>query len=195
MPLKPLSTALGTVFPDLPTSSPDSGAPDGIRAIRRATAWRKNLTRAWSYWRGRASSEHEAARIDAVFEQQLADGPDFARYHRDSDFSAAPKVRLNHNDMAELMATYRAIERGSWKVKEKGEHGGALGRSALRLLEPFLFVLYRPGKAICVPYEAIAEAALLSRRTVAEAIQHLARLGLITFHRRSESRPSWATTR
>jgi hypothetical protein len=32
----------------------------------------------------------------------------------------------------------------------------------------FLFVLYRPGKALCVPYEAIPEAALLSRRTVAD---------------------------
>jgi hypothetical protein len=51
--------------------------------------------RALSYWRSRASSEHEAARIDAVFEQQIVEGPDFARYHRDSDFSAAPKVRLD----------------------------------------------------------------------------------------------------
>jgi hypothetical protein len=41
------------------------------------------LIRAWSYWRSRASCEHGAVRIDAVFEQQLAEGPDFARYHRD----------------------------------------------------------------------------------------------------------------
>jgi hypothetical protein len=55
-----------------------------------------------------------------------------------------------------------------------------------------LFVLYRPGKALCVPYKAIAEAALLSRRPVADAIQHLA--GLITLHRGSSaSRPSWVS--
>jgi hypothetical protein len=38
------------------------------------------------------------------------------------------------------MTTYRAIERGSWEVraKAKGKHGGALGRSALRVLETFL---------------------------------------------------------
>jgi hypothetical protein len=165
MPLKPLSEITGSLFPELPTSSPDSGAPQGVRATKQAAAWRADITRAWAHWRGKASSEHEAARIDAAFEEQLAEGPDFARYHRDSDFRKAPEVRLDRNDMAKLMTTYRAIERGSWKVKAKGKHGGALGRSALRVLETFLFVLYRPGKALCVPYEAIAEAALLSRRT------------------------------
>jgi hypothetical protein len=184
MPLKPLSEITGSLFPELPTSSPDLGAPQGVRATKQAAAWRADITRAWAHWRGKASSEHEAARIDAAFEEQLAEGPDFTRYHRDSDFRKAPEVRLDRNDMAKLMTTYRAIERGSWKIKAKGKHGGALGRSALRVLETFLFVLYRPGKALCVPYEAIAEAALLSRRTVADAIQHLARLGLITLHRR-----------
>jgi hypothetical protein len=117
MPLKPLSEITGSLFPELPTSSPDSGAPQNVRATRRAALWREELTRAWGYWRGKASSEHEAARIDAAFEEQLAEGPDFTRYHRDSDFRKAPEVRLDRNDMAKLMTTYRAIERGSWKVK------------------------------------------------------------------------------
>jgi hypothetical protein len=184
MPLKLLSEITGSLFPELPTSSPDSGASQRVRATKQAAAWRADITRAWAHWRGKASSEHEAARIDVAFEEQLAEGPDFSRHHRGSDFRDAPQVRLDRNDMAKLMTTYRAIERGSWKVKAKGEHGGAIGRSALRVLETFLFVLYRPGKALCLPYEAIAEAALLSRRTVADAIQHLARLGLITLHRR-----------
>jgi hypothetical protein len=48
--------------------------------------------RVWKppYWHGKASSEHEAARIDAAFEEQLAEGPDFTRYHRDS---MAPPLR------------------------------------------------------------------------------------------------------
>ena len=66
----------------------------------------------------------------------------------------------------------------------QGQARRRAGRSALRVLETFLFVLYRPGKALCLPYEAIAYAAGLSRRTVVEAMQHLARLGLITLHRR-----------
>jgi hypothetical protein len=92
MPLKPLSEITGSLFPELPTSSPDSGAPQGVRAFRRAALWREGLTRAWGYWRGKASSEHEAARIDAAFEEQLTEGPDFSRYHRDSDFRDAPGV-------------------------------------------------------------------------------------------------------
>jgi hypothetical protein len=60
------------------------------------------------------------------------------RLHRGSDFREAPKVHLDGNAVAKLMATYRAIERGSWKTKAKGKHGGALGRPALRLLETFL---------------------------------------------------------
>ena len=67
MPLKPLSEITGSLFPELPTSSPDSGAPQGVRAFRRAELWREGLTRAWGSWRGKASSEHEAARIDAAF--------------------------------------------------------------------------------------------------------------------------------
>jgi hypothetical protein len=123
MPLKPLSEITGSLFPELPTSSPDSGAPQGVRAFRRAELWREGLTRAWGYWRGKASSDHEAARIDAAFEEQLAEGPDFSRYHRDADFRDAPQVRLDRNDVAKLMTTYRAIERGSWKVKAEGKQG------------------------------------------------------------------------
>jgi hypothetical protein len=176
----PLSETTDTLFPELATSSTETGA----RSKRREAQWRSDLTRAWGYWRGKARSDHEAARIDASFEEQLAEGPDFIRYHRDSDFRDAPKVHLDGNAVAKLMATYRAIERGSWKVKEKGKHGGALGRPALRLLETFLFVLYRPGKALCLSYDSIAAAAMLSRRCVVDAMQHLARLGLITIHRR-----------
>jgi hypothetical protein len=77
MPLKPLFQITAELFPELPTSSADSSAPQGVRATRRAALWREGLTRAWGYWRGKATSEHEAARIDAAFEQQLAEGPDF----------------------------------------------------------------------------------------------------------------------
>jgi hypothetical protein len=52
MPLKPLSEITGSLFPELPTSSRDSGAPPAVRAFRRAELWREGLTRAWGYWRG-----------------------------------------------------------------------------------------------------------------------------------------------
>jgi DNA-binding Lrp family transcriptional regulator len=41
-------------------------------------------------------------------------------------------------------------------------------------------MLRRPGESLRLSYEAIAEAALLSPRTVGRAIQRLANLGIIT---------------
>jgi DNA-binding IscR family transcriptional regulator len=61
------------------------------------------------------------------------------------------------------------------------KRGGTIGHSAMRVLEAFFtFMLRRPGESLCLSYEAIAEAALLSPRTVGRAIQRLANLGLIT---------------
>jgi hypothetical protein len=54
---------------------------------------------------------------------------------------------------------------------------------AQRVLEALLW-RYRPGKGLCLPYEAIAEAAHYCRRTIADALARLKRLGLITVHRR-----------
>jgi len=181
MPLNTLGTITGSLFPSLEqTPSPARAS----HSPRREAAWRADLTRAWGYWRGKARDEAEGARIDAAFEEQLAEGPDFTRYHRGSDFKDAPSVTLDGNSCAKLMAAWRSIERGSWKAKEKGKHGGVIGKTGLRVLEAFLFVLYRPGRPICVPYEAIATAAMCSRRAVATALQWLQHMGLLTVHRR-----------
>jgi hypothetical protein len=179
MPFPPLTEHTDSLFPDQPPAPrPATNSP------RREAAWRADLTRAWGYWRGRAKDEAEAARIDAAFDEQMEEGPDFARYHRGSEFKDAPRVTLDRNDVAKLMAAWRAIERGSWNAKEKGKHGGVIGKLPLRVLEAFLFVLYRPGRAICLPYEAIAKAAMISRRSVATALELLERMGLLTIHRR-----------
>jgi hypothetical protein len=175
----PSSSRTASLFPDLPPA-PSSAT----NSPRREAAWRADLTRAWGYWRSRAKDEAEAARIDAAYDEQLAEGPDFARYHRGSEFRDAPRINLDRNDLAKLMTVWRAIERGSWNDKEKGKHGGVIGKLPLRVLEAFLFVLYRQGRSICVPYEAIATAAMICRRSVAMALALLERMGLLTIHRR-----------
>jgi hypothetical protein len=172
-----------SLFPDL-TGEQSPTPARTINSRRREVAWRADLTRAWGYWRGKARNEADAAHIDSAFEEQLAEGPDFTRYHQGSEFRDAPRITLDGNARARLMAVYRQIERGTWKTKEAGKHGGVIGKSALRVLEAFLFVLYRPGKAICVPYEAIAAAAMISRRTVATVLPRLERMGLLTVYRR-----------
>ena len=87
---------------------------------------------------------------------------------------------LNANDQEKLekmMAPYRAIE----EAGAKGKKGGVIGHSGMCVLEAFLtFRLSRPGEKLRLSREAIAEAALLSPRTVGRTIQHLANLGLIT---------------
>jgi len=61
------------------------------------------------------------------------------------------------------------------------KRGGTIGHSAMRVLEAFFtFMLRRPGESLRLSYEAIAEAALLSPRTVGRAVRRLAGLGLIT---------------
>jgi CRP-like cAMP-binding protein len=76
-----------------------------------------------------------------------------------------------------MMVPYRAIE----EAGAKGKRGGTIGHSAMRVLEAFFtFMLRRHGESLRLSYEAIAEAALLSPRTVGRAVQRLASLGIIT---------------
>ena len=59
--------------------------------------------------------------------------------------------------------------------------GGTIGHSAMRVLEVFFtFMPRRLGESLRLSYETIAEAALLSPRTVGRAVRRLAGLGLIT---------------
>jgi hypothetical protein len=156
------------------------GAKRAIRATKRAAEWRKDLHRAHGYLRSRAGEE-EGKALDAELERQLAAGPDFARYHGGSDFRDAPILHLDRNAIAKIKVAAHAIDTAEWKDRAKGKHGGAT--PARCVLEALLW-LSRPGKGLCLPYEAIAEAAHYCRRTIADALQRLKRLGLITIHRR-----------
>jgi DNA-binding transcriptional ArsR family regulator len=80
----------------------------------------------------------------------------------------------DHEKLEKMMAPYHAIEDQSWEARAKGKRGGTIGHSAMRVL------LRRPGETLRLSYEAIAEAALLSPRTVGRAIRRLANLGIIT---------------
>jgi DNA-binding MarR family transcriptional regulator len=88
----------------------------------------------------------------------------------------------DHENLEKLTAPYWAID------EARGKGQGEIGRPALRVLEAFFVItLRRPGESLCLSQEAIAEAALLSPRTVGRAVRRLAGLGLITIHRRHKS--------
>jgi carbon monoxide dehydrogenase subunit G len=75
----------------------------------------------------------------------------------------------DHEKLEKMMAPYHAIEDQSWEARAKGKRGGTIGHSAMRVL------LRRPGETLRLSYEAIAEAALLSPRTVGRAIRRPSR--------------------
>jgi hypothetical protein len=80
----------------------------------------------------------------------------------------------DHEKLEKMMAPYHAIEDQSWGAMAKGKRGGTIGHSAMRVLEAFFtFTLRRPGESLHLSHEAIAEAAVLSPRTVGRAIQRL----------------------
>ncbi len=170
------------LFPQL-GQAPQPSQP-AIRATRRAAQWREDVTRQWAYFRQRARSEAESARYDEAFERLLEEGPDFLRHHSESDFYSPPPFKIDRNDRAKLMHMVRAIENGSRKVKDKGKHGGALGRMAVRVLEVLLFVIAASSRALCVSYDRLAEVAGMCRRTAFSAIRTLALMGFVTVHRR-----------
>lgn len=172
------------LFPQLVDQQPPQPSERAIRATRRAAQWRADVTREWSYWRGRARSAEEGARYDEAFDRLLQEGPDFLRYHGESDFTTPPRLKIDRNDRAKLMVMARAIERGSWKIRDKGKHGGALGRVATRILEVLLFIVAVNNAGLCVSYERLAELAGMCRRTAFSAIQTLALMGFVTIHRR-----------
>lgn len=176
-----ISQSLSLDLPKTP-SAPDSGAE--VRATRRAAQWRADLQRSWGYLRQRARTEAEREALDAELEKALEAGPDFTRYHATASYQEGPKVSIDRNLAAKIMVVARAIERNSFAVRQKGKHGGALGRAALRVLETLLYVVRPYRGRLCPSYDTLAELALMSRRTVGSAIETLERLGFITVHRR-----------
>jgi hypothetical protein len=112
-------------------------------------------------------------------QQVLFQGSDEAL--SDAVVAKAP-IDWNHlNADDHEMAPYHAIEDQSRVVMAKAKRAGTTGHSAIPVLEAFVtFMLRRPGLSLRLYYEAIAEAALPSPRTVGRAIQRLPNLGIIT---------------
>lgn len=87
---------------------------------------------------------------------------------------------------AQLWHKARRFDR---QTHEPGKHGGAIGRTALDVLQVLLFdfLNYATGR-LDPSYDAIAAKAGMCRRTVADALQRLRSLGLLHWQRRcSES--------
>jgi hypothetical protein len=76
------------------------------------------------------------------------------------------------------------IERKSWAIRQKGKHGGALGRSALTVLRVLLFVVSKREGCLYPSLETLARLARMAKQTVVNAIRTLVTMGFLTVHRR-----------
>lgn len=155
-----------------------------VRSERREAAWRKQVVQQASAYL--AIEPDKADEIGAELEKQLAEGPDFARYRRGSRLMEAPQVNTDRNFCARLMFIADTIERKTWRHREKGKHGGQIGRSAITLLRVLLFVVKKTKGRLCPSYDHLARLCRLSRRAVVNAMQTLKRMGFVTIHRRCQ---------
>jgi DNA-binding MarR family transcriptional regulator len=166
---------------------PSNNAPTGSPVARsrdRAAAWRADMAKAASYLYQRTTTPEQHAEIDATYQEALAEGPDFARYHRGSEFRNPPRVNTDRNHLARLMFMADTIERKSWAVRAKGKHGGALGRSALAVFRVLLFVVTKREGCLYPSLETLARLARMSKPTVVTAIARLVLMGFLTVYRR-----------
>jgi hypothetical protein len=158
------------------------GEPRIIRNRDRAASWHSDVRRA-------ASDAHEqyrapAEEINTALAEAIAEGPDFARCHRGSDFRAPPRVNTDRNYIDRLMFMARMIERKSCAVRKKGKHGGTLGKTALRLIEIMIFVANKSAGYLAPSYDTLARLTCMSRRAIVTAMRVLVSMGFVTIHRR-----------
>ena len=181
-------------FKALIDAAPDRfpvAAPSPIRSTRKAAQWTGAICRAYGYASDRIRDPGQRAELDALYEKTLAAGPDFAKVRRNADFSPAPIVVYSKEAAAEIMRQARQIERESFATRAKGEHGGALGRMALQLLEWLCYVLWPKACFGMVPSLAhIATSSRMSRATVVEAMKPLEAFGFLTIQRRRQRVPT-----
>jgi hypothetical protein len=176
--------AWGAVRPKFDFGDAPAIEPRRIRNRDRAASWQSDIYRAATEARARQQCGSEAEEINAALAETLAEGPDFSRCRRGSDFRAPPKVNTDRNYIDRLMFMARMIERKSYVVRKKGKHGGTLGKAALRLLEIMIFVANKSAGYLAPSYDTLARLACMSRRTIITAMGVLEKMGFVTIHRR-----------
>jgi hypothetical protein len=168
-----------------PVAPPASPAPAIIRSTKKAGQWSAGIYRAYLYLSTRFSEPWQLAELDKQFQETLEDGPDFLKVRREAEFIAVPVVAYSPAAAAEIMKQAREIERETYECREKGKHGGGIGRTGMLLLEWFCFVMWPMAKNGMYPSLAyIAKGARMSKETVTEAMKTLELFGFLTVMRR-----------
>ena len=106
----------------------------------------------------------------------------FRHRRREKVFGDGKAVPLDRNAKARIWAYAQAY---TARLRRKGQHRGPLTRATLDVLRALLWGFHNRHTGHCFPsYEAIAEAAKVSRATVARAIAVLEAVSLMSWENR-----------
>ena len=91
MSFERLSTNQPGLFAELePPSTPPAPRVKSARSANRAAWWEQDLSRTATYLMGQARSDEERAFVERLYDEAMAEGPDFINYRGKSAFLAAP---------------------------------------------------------------------------------------------------------
>lgn len=110
---------------------------------------------------------------------------DRAKIRRRSVDIEAPECRIDGNEATRILVLATAVERKTYKLRAKGQHGGALGHLGIELLR-LLMSFGRKYRRIFPRYELLAELLRKDKGTVIAAMKRLIAEGFVTKHRRSK---------
>ncbi len=178
-----LSTNQPSLFAE-PESASASPAPRvrSARSANRAAWWEQDLSRTATYLMGQARNDEERAFVERLYDDAMAEGPDFINYRGKSAFLAAPRLGIDRNAYARILNALEAIERGTYRTsREKGKQG--IPRTVARVLKALLNLALQYGE-VRPSLVGIARLACACKQTVVNCLKLLSRYGFVIVHRR-----------
>ena len=167
-----------------PESASASPAPrvKSARSANRAAWWEQDLSRTATYLMGQARNDDERAFVERLYDEAMAEGPDFINYRGKSAFLAAPRLGIDRNAYARILNALEAIERGTYRTcREKGKHG--VPRTVARVLKALLNLALQYGE-VRPSLLGIARLACACKQTVVNCLKLLSLYGFVIVHRR-----------
>src|SRR5271155_3198701 len=171
------------LFAELETpSTPPAPRVKSARSATRAAWWEQDLSRTATYLMGQARNDEERAFVERLYDEAMAEGPDFINYRGKSAFLAAPKLGIDRNAYARILNALEAIERGTYRTsREKGKQG--IPRTVARVLKALLNLALQYGE-VRPSLLGIARLACACKQTVVNCLKLLSLYGFVIVHRR-----------
>jgi hypothetical protein len=171
------------LFPD--PDSPDASPAPRIRSARsanRAAWWQQDLNRTATYLMGQARNEEERAFVERLYDEAMAEGPDFINYRAKSAFQAAPRLGIDRNAYARILSALEAIERGTYRTSRKAGKQG-IPRTVAKVLKALLNLALQYGE-VRPSLEGLKRLACVCKQTVVNCLKLLSLYGFVIVHRR-----------